>query len=175
MHALPKNTVTENLSEMTEEDIPAVTVSLNRHLSENYKVHIEFDEAEVKHFLLPRQEVVFSWVVKNEAGEVTDFISFYALNSSVLNNPDHSKIYAAYAYYNYVQGNDTERFLQLMKDALILAAKREFDVYNLTEVLQHNKVRDELMFKIGDGRLNHYLYNFRIPAVESKDIGIVLV
>ena len=31
-HALPKNTVTENLTEMTEADIPAVTVALNKHL-----------------------------------------------------------------------------------------------------------------------------------------------
>lgn len=52
---------------------------------------------------------------------VTDFISFYALNSSVLNDPHHDKIYAAYAYYNFVKGNDQARMKQLIRDALILA------------------------------------------------------
>lgn len=31
-HNLPKKTITEGLTEMTEADIPAVTVALNRHL-----------------------------------------------------------------------------------------------------------------------------------------------
>ena len=52
---------------------------------------------------------------------MTDFISFYALNSSVLNDPHHDKIYAAYAYYNFVKGNDQARMKQLIRDALILA------------------------------------------------------
>lgn len=64
-------------------------------------MHIVFNEEEVHHFLLPRESVVYSWVVKNDQGEVTDFVSFYALNTSVLDNPNHSKIYAAYGYYNF--------------------------------------------------------------------------
>ena len=134
-----------------------------------------FNEEEVHHFLLPRKGVVHSWVVKNEDGEVSDFISFYALNTSVLNHPEHSKIYAAYGYYNFVLDNDKERFLDIMKDSLILAHQREYDVYNITEVLKHGMLADELKFKVGDGKLNHYLYNFLTPCVDSKDIGIVLV
>ena len=67
-HALPKNTVTENLTEMTEADIPAVCAALNRHLVENYKIHIVFNKEEVHHFLLPRDGVLYSWVVKNDEG-----------------------------------------------------------------------------------------------------------
>ena len=66
---------------MTEKDISKVTVALNKHLADNYKVHITFSESEVGHFLLPKDEVIWSYLVEDEDGKVTDFISFYALNS----------------------------------------------------------------------------------------------
>ena len=160
---------------LSESEIPKITVALNAHLTANYKVHIQFSEAEMRHFFLPRDNVVFSYVVENVAGEVTDFISFYALNSSVLNDPEYDKIYAAYAFYNFAEGNDEERMKQLMRDALILAKQNNFDVFNMTEVLKHSLVRDELMFKPGDGRLAHYLFNWRIKSIEASDVGIVLV
>ena len=161
---------------MTDADVPKVTFALNKHLSANYGTHIEFTEEECRHFLLPRDGVVYSWLVEDEAaGEVTDFISHYALNSSVLNDPHHDKIYAAYAYYNFVKDNDQDRMRALMKDALILAKQNNFDVFNMTEVLKHNLVKEDLMFKPGDGRLAHYLYNWRTKAIKSDNVGIVLV
>lgn len=109
LHKLPNETSTPDLRPMLAQDVPKVTEALNRHLSSNYKVHIEFSKDEVSHFLLPREGVVFSWVVEDPEEGVTDFISFYALNSSILNDPHHDKIYAAYAYYNFVKGNDAAR------------------------------------------------------------------
>jgi len=50
----------------------------------------------------------------------------------------------------------------LMRDALILAKQNNFDVFNMVEVLKHGLVKEDLMFKPGDGRLQHYLYNYRI-------------
>ena len=147
---------------MTEAAVPKVTAALNRHLAETYKVHIELSEEEVRHFLCPRDGVVYSWYVEDANGTVTDFISFYALNSSILNNPQHSHIYAAYAYYNFVKDNEAARMKQLMRDALILAKRNNFDVFNMTEVLQHGLVKDELLFKPGDGKLQHYFFNWRI-------------
>jgi len=108
---------------------------------------------------------VYSYLVEKEDGSVSDFISFYALNSSVLKDPNYDKIYAAYAYYNFVEDNDAERMKMLMKDALILAKRNNFDVFNMTEVLKHVLVKEDLMFKPGDGRLAHYLYNWRIKAI----------
>ena len=176
MHRLPAATCTEGLRPMTDADVPRVCVALNQHLSENYAVHIEFTEDEVRHFLVPQQNVVHSWLVENEStGVVTDFISFYTLNSSVLNDPNHDAIFAAYAYYNFVQGNDQARMKLLMRDSLILAKQLNYDVFNMTEVLKHGLVKTELLFKPGDGRLAHYLYNWRLSTIQSEDIGIVLV
>ena len=156
--------------------MPKVTQALNQHLSANYAIHIQFSEAEVAHFLLRKENVVYSWLVEDEEnGEVTDFISFYALNSSILDDPHHDKINAAYAYYNFVKDNDPGRMKQLIRDALILAKEQKFDVFNMTEVLQHSLLRGDLIFKPGDGKLAHYLYNWRVQAVPSNQIGIVLV
>jgi len=155
--------------------VPAVTSALNQHLTSNYKVHIEFTEDEVRHFLTPRENVVFSYLVLKDDGSVGDFISFYALNSSVLQDPNHDKIFAAYAYYNFVEDNDEERLKMLIKDALILAKRNDFDVFNMTEVLKHGLIQNDLMFKPGDGRLAHYLYNWRVKSIASSDVGIVLV
>lgn len=73
------------------------------------------------------------------------------------------------------QGNTQERLKQLFKDALIMAKKDGFDVFNVTEVCQHKRVLEDLMFKVGDGKLHHYLYNWKTTACEPEDIGIILM
>ena len=74
-----------------------------------------------------------------------------------------------------MKDNEPVRMRQLMRDLLINAKKNNFDVFNMVEVLQHGLVKEDLMFKPGDGKLAHYLYNWRIKAVEPNKIGIVLV
>ena len=54
-------------------------------------MYVRFTEEEIKHFLAPREEVIYSYVVEKEK-KITDFVSFYNLPSSVLNNPKHSHI-----------------------------------------------------------------------------------
>ena len=174
MHKLPNEILTPDLKPMTEADVPKATVALNRHLLENYKAHIIFTEADVRHFLCPREGVVYAWFVEDDEG-ITDFISFYALNSSILNDAQHDKIYAAYAFYNFVKDNNKMRMNQLMRDLLILAKNNNFDVFNMTEVLQHGLVRGDLMLVPGSGKLCHYFFNWRMQVCDSEQIGIVLV
>ena len=175
LHKLPDSAQTSDLQVMTEAAVPKVTLALNRHLRDNYKVHIVFTEAEVRHFLCPRDGVVYAWYCEDAEGVVTDFISFYALNSTILNDERYDKLYAAYAYYNFAKDNDATRLKQLIRDLLIMAKQNNFDVFNMTEVLKHGLVKNDLLFKPGDGKLAHYLYNWRIQAVPSNEIGIVLV
>ena len=56
-----------------------------------------------------------------------------------------------------------------------MAKKDGFDVFNLTEVMQHKRVLEELMFKVGDGKLNHYFFNWRAPAIIAEDFGIIMM
>ena len=152
-----------------------VSILLNTHLQQNYKVHINFSDDEVAHWLLPRDGVLRSYVVQSTDGQITDLMSFYQLDSHVLNHVEHKRLNIAYAMYSVAMGNTQERLRLLFKDMLILAKKENFDVFNLTEVMQHKKVLEDLMFKVGDGHLKHYFYNWNVPHVEGNDIGIIML
>jgi len=161
---------------MKESDVRAVTVALNAHLFANYKVHISFTEEEVRHFLLPEEGVMDSYLIMDMQGNVTDFTSFYMLPSSILNHPEHDKVNAAYGFYSFTEDvNNTARYSDLIKDALIIAKKLKFDVYNVTESMQAKHCLEDNLFKAGDGNLAHYLYNYRINTVLPQEIGIILV
>jgi len=71
--------------------------------------------------------------------------------------------------------NDPTRYTQLFKDALILARKDGFDVFNVTEVCQHKTMLDELMFKVGDGKLHHYLYNWKTPDMQPNSVAKIFI
>jgi len=175
-HRLPEKPQLDGIREMQKCDIPAVTKLLNDHLMANYKVHIVFDEDEVAHWLMPQKGVFYSYVVQGgPKGEITDLLTYYELNSHVLNHAQYDKIQIGYVSYTVAADNDEERLKKVFKDLLIMAKKDGFDVFNVTEVCQHKKVLDELMFKMGDGKLHHYIYNWKVPACAPEDIGIILM
>jgi len=45
---------------------------------------MDFTTDEVAHWVTPRDGVVYSYVVENESGKITDVLSFYELNSTIL-------------------------------------------------------------------------------------------
>jgi len=137
-------------------------------------VHIEFDEEEVRYFLLPRDKVIYSYVVESESqpGKITDFFSFYCLPSSILKHEEHKTLRVAYSFYNFTT---TDRLIQGMQDLLVLAKKEGFDVFNCLDLLENKSFLEELKFGIGDGMLHYYLFNWRVKGIKPDDTGIVLV
>jgi glycylpeptide N-tetradecanoyltransferase len=173
-YKLPAQTANQQMRLMTEKDVPRVTEMLNDYLSK-VKIHIIFTEDEVAHFLLPRKDVMYSYVVeKFEDGvnTVKDFYSFYSLPSSILKHQDYDTLKVAYSWYNV---STTDRLEQGMKDLLIIAKQEEFDVFNALDLMENAQVFQNLKFGIGDGRLQYYMYNYRVKGIEPKDVGIVLV
>ncbi len=103
---------------MQKKDVEAVTHLLNEYLSKS-PLHLEFTMEEVEHFMLPRENVIDSYVVEDkDTKEVTDFISFYTLPSTILKHVEHTLLKAAYSYYNVAKKHS---LADLIKDALILA------------------------------------------------------
>ena len=96
----------------------------------------EFTREEVDHWLVnkekPEDQVTFSYVVE-QGGKVTDFVSFYSLESSVIKKEKHDNVRAAYLYYYAtetvfkggagVEKQYKERLTGLVQDALIEAKK----------------------------------------------------
>ena len=58
-------------------------------------------------------------------------MSFYALPSSVLGNDKHSLLREAYCWYLF---HNTTTLPDLLNDALVLAKRLEFDVFNALEI-----------------------------------------
>lgn len=131
---LPPDTSTPGWRPMEDKDVDAVLDLLSRYLK-RFDLAQEFSRAEIEHWFLnrlkPEEQVVWSFVVEQD-GKITDFGSFYCLESSVIGDMSkkHDKIRAAYLYYyatedafNPKEKGLKERLLQLGQDLLIEAKK----------------------------------------------------
>ncbi|PHU24489.1 Glycylpeptide N-tetradecanoyltransferase 2 [Capsicum chinense] len=173
LYKLPDQTVTPGFRKMEPHDVPAVTRLLRNYLKQ-FVVAPDFDENDVEHWLLPKEGVIDSFLVESPVThEITDFCSFYTLPSSILGNQNHTTLKAAYSYYNV---STKTPLIQLMNDALIVAKKKDFDVFNALDVMQNDSFLKELKFGPGDGKLHYYLYNYRTRHVlRSSELGLVLL
>lgn len=163
----------EGIRHMTPEDVPKVKQLLSKYL-EKFAVAPVLNEEEVAHWLLPRDEVVYSFVVEDEkTKKITDFISFYNLPSQIIHgNTKHKVLKAAYSYYNVATSMP---LIELMEDALILAKANEFDVFNALNLMENETFLRELKFGIGDGNLHYYLYNWRVlDDIPPSQVALVL-
>ncbi|KAF2141005.1 uncharacterized protein K452DRAFT_251873 [Aplosporella prunicola CBS 121167] len=176
-YKLPTTTATHGLRPMQKKDVAQVQDLLVRYLART-DMSQEFSQEEVEHWLLhtddsPNDQVVWSYVVEDPASnKVTDFFSFYSLESTVIRDRANRVVKAAYLYYyateTAFEGEDKKlkaRLNALMKDALILAKKANFDVLNALTLLDNPLFLEEQKFGAGDGQLHYYLYNYRTAPV----------
>ncbi|KAL6243816.1 glycylpeptide N-tetradecanoyltransferase [Rhinocladiella similis] len=196
---LPPSTSTPGWRAMQETDIDSVLDLLTRYLK-RFELVQEFNRAEIDHWFYnrhkPEDRVVWSFVVEKD-GKITDFASFYSLESSVIGamSQKHDKIRAAYLYYyateqafNPKEKGLKSRLQEIVQDLLIEAKKAKFDVFNALTLHDNPLFLTDLKFGAGDGQLHHYLYNWRTKPIngginernqpdESKrgGIGIVLL
>jgi glycylpeptide N-tetradecanoyltransferase len=164
---------------MEMKDVAQVTELLNAYLG-RFDIAPIFNEEEVVHWFLniqstsKHENVVYSYVTADESSKITDFISFYGLESTVLGNPNHNSINVGYAFYYATsvaldfnldsKQRDSKlktRLTTLFQNALIFAKKFNFDVFNALTLLDNNLFLDDLKFGPGDGFLNYYLFNYK--------------
>jgi len=121
---------------------------------------------------LPRDRVIYTYVKETDK-KITDIISFYYLPSTILKSKKYKKIHAGYSYYNVCT---TESLHTLMRNALILSKKMDFDVFNALDILENEKSFKDLNFHGGSGNLNFYVYNWNlVEKFKPCDVGIVLL
>mmetsp|Transcript_37829 Transcript_37829/g.95078 ORF Transcript_37829/g.95078 Transcript_37829/m.95078 type:complete len:467 (+) Transcript_37829:53-1453(+) len=172
LYALPKEPETPGFRPMTKRDVGAVTQLLRTYLAKFHLAPI-LDEQEVAHWCLPRDDVIYSYVVEDpETKQVTDFGSFYKLPSTVIGNARYSTLNAAYSYYNVATKTP---LVDLMKDILIMAKQCDFDVFNALNVMDNSEFLEPLRFGAGDGHLQFYLYNWKCAPTTPPNVGLVLL
>lgn len=112
--------------------------------------------------------------MQDENQKITDFFSFYSLESSIINNPKHKVLRVAYLFYYATEvGLATPvdkkahkiRLNSLVGDALVLAKKDKFDVFNALSIMDNGLFLENQKFGPGDGQLNYYLFNYRANSI----------
>ena len=197
---LPSHTSTPNLRVANESDVPAINDLLKRYL-DRFQMAPVLDNAEIEHWLIhdPKStadQVIWTYVVEEpKTKRITDFFSFYCLESSVIGNKMHSNVRAAYMFYYasetaFEEGEKglKERLNALVNDALVLAKKFSFDVFNALTLLDNPLFLEQQRFGPGDGQLHYYLYNYRtapiaggvdgknaVDASKRGGVGVVMV
>ena len=89
---------------------------------ERFDLAPTFTDAEFEHWFLPREGVVYTYVVANpsQGGKITDMVSFYALPSSVIKVDKHKDIKAAYLFYYAYTATPLK---DLLEDMIVMAGK----------------------------------------------------
>ncbi|CAD0111252.1 unnamed protein product [Aureobasidium uvarum] len=152
-YRLPERTVTPGLRLMRAEDADQVTSLLERYMK-RVKMAQEFNKEEVLHWFLDKEtdpksnkRVVWTYVVEDTNKKITDFFSFYCLESSVIHNASHSStIRAAYLFY--------------------YATESAFETQNDDDEVLKARL-NLLKFGPGDGQLHYYLFNYRTADLPS--------
>ncbi|XP_070401708.1 glycylpeptide N-tetradecanoyltransferase 1 isoform X4 [Nothobranchius furzeri] len=160
-YCLPEVPKVQGLRPMIKEDAPGIHSLLQKNLS---KFHLSplLSLQEVEHWFLPRENVNDTYVVEGDDGTLTDVVSFYGVSQRVLNHPVHTGLRAAYLLC--ITSAATE-LAELMKDTLILAKSKGFDVLCALDVMDNTSFLEKLKFTISDKRVHYYLYNWTCPLM----------
>ncbi|CCK68699.1 glycylpeptide N-tetradecanoyltransferase NMT1 KNAG_0B02570 [Huiozyma naganishii CBS 8797] len=178
-YAIPNKTKTLGLRPMVAGDVDA-TLSLLQKYQARFDLRQIFSREEFSHWFLggpnaEQDKVIFSYVVEDADGRITDFFSFYSLPFSILNHSVHKELGIGYLFY-YATDADfefTDRFSteatavlrkrlnSIMGDAVVLARRAKMDVFNALTSQDNALFLEDLKFGPGDGFLNFYLFNYK--------------
>ncbi|XP_044034402.1 glycylpeptide N-tetradecanoyltransferase 1-like isoform X2 [Siniperca chuatsi] len=167
---LPEVTKTPGLRPVTKEDVAGIWSLLQANLRRFHLSPI-LSMQEVEHWLLPRENVIDTYVVEGDDGTLTDVVSFYSVSSRVLNHPVHTGLRAAHLLYIASTATDP---VNLMEDTLVLAKSKGFDIFSALDVMDNKSFLEKLKFSMNDTSLHYYLYNWMCPNVSPDKVGLVL-
>ena len=106
----------------------------------------------------------------DDNGVVTDFASFYRLDSKVKGIESQESISFAYLYYSVAKDYDIDRHIRLVKDMLILATNLGFDAVECPQVMhyQHQMSRELNFLQSRTANLAWPIFNFRPSVIRAR-------
>ncbi|CAH8363761.1 unnamed protein product [Eruca vesicaria subsp. sativa] len=172
LYELPNASVTPGLRKMVQSDVHAVTELLRGYLLE-FQVAAEFCDEDVKHCLLPKNDVVDCYVVEDpETHVVTDICSFYTVFFTI-GGRNNDQLKGAYSYYNVATKTP---LVKLMKDALIICRQNKFDIFQAKGVMHNEKFFEKLKFEELEAEEHFYLFNQRLrTGLQPSQLGLILL
>ena len=172
-YALPDR-IQMRLQRLTPDLCASAHDLLKRYLKER-RIARQFSREEFRHNFLPRDGVVDTYVRVDSSGKgVTELVSMYFIHQALLEKPrGHEGMKIACAHYMVT--SEADGLIDLATDAMIIARNMGCDVYNMLDVMDNATLFAPLKFDEGDAPMNYHIYNWRCPAVEASDIGVVLL
>ncbi|CAF1236809.1 unnamed protein product [Rotaria magnacalcarata] len=170
LYRLPEQTHVKGFREMREADVPKAFALLTQYLSK-FDLAPIFTQEEFEYLCQNRPNIVSSFVVEQEDGEITDFISYYHLSSTIMNHPQYKTLNACYMYYHAASRTP---LTDLVNDCLIQAHNNDFDVFNALDLMDNSDFLEKLKFGVGDGNLQYYIYNWQCPQMNPEKVALLL-
>ncbi|GMG19305.1 unnamed protein product [Ambrosiozyma monospora] len=182
-YTIGSTTKVAGLRPMKVEDVDEVFELFEKY-HERFDIVQKFTKPEFIHWMLGdaqqqklaiKDKIIVSYVVENpETHKITDFLSFYILPFTVLEDTKYDSLNAAYLFYyatdaDFGKGDRfskeataalTKRLESLVSDGLVLAKNMDMDVFNALTSQDNVLFLNDLKFGLGDGFLNLYLFNY---------------
>lgn len=112
------------------------------------------------------------YVVENPTNHrITDFVSFFHIQSSIIGHAKYDTFTATYCNYYAATATDLK---VLLENALIAAKMEKGDVFNALEIMNNSDVFSDLRFVHGDGTLHYYFYNWKLNEIKPSEMAVVL-
>ena len=165
-YSLPVVKAYQRLRIMNELDAESACELLNSHLK-RYKIHTIFSIEDFKHYFLPRDNVVYSYVVERN-DKIVNFASFYAINTIAVHSKAKDNIVRG-AYLYYIVDID------IISNIINFASELKFDVFNCMDLMSNDKFIQPCKFIVGTGKSNYYFYNWKCPKVDPSEMAVVIV
>jgi glycylpeptide N-tetradecanoyltransferase len=150
---------------LCETYLEQVTMKLNSYMKKfNVKIFFTLDSA--RHFLLPKKNIVYSFIYKNENGDITDFISFYKNYYYCIEQQKMLSI-AVISYYFYESMTLTELITYVI-DKLVNYGIDQLNFYNNLDNMNVDIVK-----YLTDTNLELYMIgNTGLEGLHGNEIGI---
>ena len=135
-----------------------------------YSISEILSKEEISHYFLPRNNIIYSYVLEDENKKIKDFFTFYGLSRTILNNNSkYKKINLAYSIINY---NSSIPMKELLKSEIIIAKQNNFDALHCINCKEYSDNFKDLLFTEKVGKIKYYFYNFVCHGTEA--IGLLL-
>lgn len=166
------NSSKHNLVPMTLEDVPQVTLLINNYLKKHTKLYQVLSEEDISYLLLPRENIVLSYVLKNNDHQITDFVSCYIGYSKVANHSVYKDLKSANLYYLVTH---TLSQKEMINELFKILQKYNVDVFHSLDIMNFDFMKNNSNFDVGNSKTKYYLYNWQCKSLDSSEIGIKLV
>ena len=170
---LPEEPQISGFRKMTEKDLDQIYELITKNRNK-YKIYDIMSREEIEHWILPRNNIIYTYVLEDENNKITDFFSFYGISRTLLkaNNSKIKKINLAYSLMNY---NSSISMKDLMKTAIIFAKQNNFDAFHCIDSKEYSDNFKELLFMEKIGKIKYYFYNFVCPDTPNDNISLIYI